>query len=100
MYPLDRPQIFFLMTAPQNNLDIVVAEMVPNEGEMFDNFKRTFIREYIRARNEIVPDARIMREKWSNGAEGVVNSWSTSEIYNDFTKTNMWNAWMSGVPDF
>lgn len=100
MYPLDRPQVFFLMTAPQNNLDIVVAEMVPNDGDMLENFKRSFIREYIRARNEIVPDARIMREKWSNDDTGVVNAWSSPEIYNEFTKTNMWNAWMSGVPDF
>ena len=100
MYPLDRPQVFFLMTAPQNNLDIVVAEMVPNDGDMLENFKRSFIREYIRARNEIVPDARIMREKWSNDDTGVVNAWSSPETYNEFTKTNMWNAWMSGVPDF
>lgn len=100
MYPLNRPQVFFLMTAPKNDVEIVLAEMVPNADNNLDNFKRSFIREYIRARNEIVPNAREMRAKWNNDIDGVVYAWSTPAVYSDFTKTNMWNAWMSGVPDF
>ena len=100
MYPLDRPQVFFLMTAPKNDLRVMLYEMIPNEDANLDNFKRSFIREYIRARNEIVPDAREMLTKWNNSIDGVVNSWSTPAVYSDFTKTNMWNAWMSGAPDF
>ena len=99
MYPLDRPQVFFLMSAPRNDLRVILREMVPNDGNL-DNFKRSFIREYIRARNEIVPDAREMRTKWNNDIDGVVYAWSTPEVYNQFVQTNMWNAWMSGTPDF
>ena len=100
MYPLDHPQVFFLMSAPKNDLQIVLAKMIPNDDVNLENFKRSFIREYIRARNEIVPDARKMRTKWNNDVDGVVYAWSTPEVYGDFIKTNMWNAWMSGVPDF
>lgn len=99
MYPLDRPQVFFLLSAPKNDLRVVLAEMVPND-ENLENYKLSFIREYVRARNEIVPDAREMRTKWNNDVDGVVYAWSTPDIYNAFTQTNMWNAWMSGVPDF
>ena len=99
MYPLDRPQVFFLMSAPKNDLQVVLREMLPID-ENLDNFKRTFIREYIKARNEIVPNANEMRTKWTNDANGVVYTWSTPDVYNAFTQTNMWNAWMSDVPDF
>ena len=99
MYPLNRPQVFFLMSAPKNDLEIVLREMVPSD-ENLDIYKRTFIREYIRARNEIVPNAREMRTKWNNDVDGVVYAWSAPDVYSAFTQTNMWNAWMSGVPDF
>lgn len=99
MYPLNRPQVFFLMSEPKNDLQIKLYEMVPIDENM-NIYKRSFIREYIRARNEVVPDAREMRTKWNNSAEGVVYTWSTPEVYSAFTQTNMWNAWMSGVPEF
>ena len=99
MYPLDRPQIFFLMSEPKNDLQIRLYKMVPNDENM-NIYKRSFIREYIRARNEVVPDAKEMRTKWNNEVDGVVYTWSTPDVYNAFTQTNMWNAWMSGVPDF
>lgn len=99
MYPLDRPQVFFLLSAPKNDLQVVLRKMIPNDENM-DIYKRSFIREYIRARNEIVPDAKEMLTKWNNDADGVVYAWSTPEIYSEFTQTNMWNAWMSELPDF
>ncbi len=99
MYPLDRPQVFFLMSTPRNDINVVLAEL-PLDDAYIDSFKRTFIREYIRARNEIVPDAREMRTKWGNDVDGVVYTWSTPEIYNAFAQTDMYNAWMGGVPDF
>ncbi len=99
MYPLDRPQVFFLMSEPKNDLQIRLYEMVPIDENM-DGYIRSFMREYVRARNEVVPDAREMRTKWGNDSNGVVYAWSTPEVYSEFTQTNMWNAWMSGVPDF
>lgn len=99
MYPLDRPQVFFLMSAPKNDLRVVLREMAPID-ENIDNFKRTFIREYIKARNEIIPNVREMRQKWTNDANGAVYTWSSPDVYNAFTQTGMWNLWMSAVPDF
>ena len=99
MFPTNRPQVLFLMTAPKEDLPEVLREMVPVDENM-GNFKRSFIREYIRARNEIVPDVAEMRKKWNNDENGVIHAWSTQDVYNAFTQTNMWNAWMSGVPDF
>ena len=99
MFPLNRPQVFFLMTAPKQNLQVVLREMVPSD-ENLENYKKSFILEYIKARNEIVPNAGVMRTKWNNGTDGVVYTWSTQDVYNTFTETNMWQAWMSGLPDF
>ncbi len=99
MYPLDRPQVFFLLSAPKNDLNVILSEMVPNDENM-KIYKKTFLREYIRARNEILPNAREMRTKWGNDIDGIVYSWSTPEIYNQLTQTNMWKAWMSELPDF
>ena len=99
MYPLNRPQVFFLTTSPKSDLQILLYEMVPND-ENLNRYKRAFIREYLKARNEIVPNANVMRTKWNNGIDGVVYEWSSQDVYNEFTKTNMWNAWMSGLPDF
>lgn len=99
MFPLNRPQVFFLMTAPKQDLQVVLREMVPSD-ENLENYKKSFILEYIKARNEIVPNAGIMRTKWNNGTDGVVYTWSTQDVYNTFTQTNMWQAWMSGLPDF
>lgn len=99
MFPLNRPQVFFLMTKPRNDLQVILREMNPTD-ENLEGYKRAFIREYIKARNEILPNANIMRTKWNNDSEGVVYTWSTQDVYNEFTKTNMWNAWMSDLPDF
>ncbi len=99
MFPLNRPQVFFLMTAPKQDLQVILREMVPSD-ENLENYKKSFILEYIKARNEVVPNAGVMRTKWNNETDGVVYTWSTQDVYNEFTQTNMWNAWMSGLPDF
>jgi len=99
MFPLTRPQVFFLMTQPRNDLEIRLAELPPTD-ENLDIYKRSFIREYIKARNEIVPNAKRMRQKWNNDDTGIVRAWSTGDVYNEFTQTGMWMALMNDVPDF
>lgn len=99
MFPLTRPQVFFLMTQPRNDLEIRLAELPPTD-ENLDIYKRSFIREYIKARNEIVPNAKRMRQKWNNDDTGIVRAWSTADVYNEFTQTGMWTALMNDVPDF
>ncbi len=98
MFPLNRPQVFFLTTHPRENLEIRLHAMEPNMENM-DAYKRAFIKEYIKARNEIIPNVGVMRRKWSTTPDGVVNTWSTPDVYADLTQTDMWTAYMNDVPD-
>ncbi len=99
MFPLNRPQVYFLMTQPRENLEITLTELPPTDENM-KWFMRAFIREYIKARNEITPDSRAMLRKWNNDENGVVHTWSTPDVYAAFTQTNMWTALMNNTPDF
>ncbi|MBD5389211.1 hypothetical protein HDR63_03065 [bacterium] len=98
MFPLNRPQIFFLTTRPRADLDIHLTAMAP-DAENIDIYKRSFVKEYIKARNEIIPNVGVMRRKWSNSSDGIVNMWSTPAVYAALTQTNMWTAYMNDVPD-
>ncbi len=99
MFPLNRPQVFFLTTQPRSELDVTLTEMVPTSDNLAA-YKDRFIREYVRARNEVIPNSKVMVRKWNNDATGVVRTWSTPAVYNQFTKTNLWRALMNAVPDF
>ncbi len=98
MFPLNRPQIFFLTTQPRADLEIRLHAVAP-DAENIDIYKRSFIKEYVKARNEIIPNVGVMRRKWSNTADGIVNTWSTPDVYAGLTQTNMWTAFMNDVPD-
>lgn len=99
MFPLNRPEIFFLASQPRADLEVRLIEMPPND-ENLANYKKAFIREYIKARNEVVPNAKIMREKWANNRDGVVRVWSDDAVFTKFIQTDMWNAQMNNIPDF
>lgn len=98
MFPLTRPQVFFLTTQPRENMEIRLHAMTP-DAENTEIYKRAFIKEYIKARNEIIPNVGVMRRKWSTTADGVVNTWSTPDVYAGLTQTDMWTAYMNDVPD-
>ncbi|MBD5400251.1 hypothetical protein HDR61_00680 [bacterium] len=93
MFPLNRPQVFFLTTQMRPDMDIKLYAMNTDE-KYTELYKISFIKEYIKARNEIVPNTNVMQRKWANSEDGIVNMWSTGEIFDEFTQTNMWNAAM------
>ncbi len=99
MFPLNRPQVFFLLGQRHNDVEVYLRELPPAD-ENLDRYKRAFIREYIKARNEIVPNAKTMEEKWRASEDGIVRTWSTDKVFGDFVQTAMWNAMMNNVPDF
>lgn len=99
LFPLNRPQIFFLWTQPHETIEVKLVEMPPVD-ENFDRYKKAFIREYIKARNEITPNIADVRKKWSNDENAIVRTWSTDKVYNEFAQTGLWNALMSEIPDF
>ncbi|MBQ4130155.1 MAG: hypothetical protein IJD69_02150 [Alphaproteobacteria bacterium] len=98
MFPLNRPQIFFLTTTVRDDQDIRLTQMQP-QGENLDRYKRAFVREYIRHRNEVFTNAKAMHKKW-NGEDGAVRIMSTDAVYADFMNTTMFTAMMSEMPDF
>lgn len=99
MFPLNRPQVFFLMTQPSHKLEITLRDMVPTD-ENLDWYKRAFIKEYIKARNEISPSINAMRKKWTNAPTATVRAWSDDTVFNEFAQTRMRTALMNEVPGF
>jgi type IV secretory pathway component VirB8 len=89
--PLDRTQIFFLTTSPRDLSEIRIKKYTPNANDM-RFYKESFIREYIRQRNDIFPSLDAMQRKWREQ----VFFWSSVDVYSAFTKTNAFNAIMSG----
>jgi type IV secretory pathway component VirB8 len=99
MYPLHRTQIFFLTTQPRAELEIKLIDFVPS-ADNIEKYKQAFVKEYIRARNEIVPNAVAMQRKWSASEEGIVHMWSTPEVYAQFENTRMSLAYLDEAPNF
>lgn len=99
MFPLNKTQIFFLTTQPRSDLEIKLSYFAPDENNI-DVYKQAFVKEYIKARNEIVPSAIAMQKKWSATEDGIVYTWSTPDVYAAFANTSMWTAYMNDIPDF
>ncbi|MDR0803984.1 MAG: type IV secretion system protein [Rickettsiales bacterium] len=99
LMPLTRTQVFFLTTYPRENTEISLKPYYPSNAN-FDEFKMNFIKEYIKARNEIIPNAGVMKKKWDS--DGLVRAWSTDAVYSAFVGTTLWNELMNsaGALDF
>ena len=98
MFPLNRPEIFFITTKPANSSSIQITDL-PVDSENVEDYKLAFVMEYVRARNEVENNTTLMRRKWnSNG--GVIAAWSSPAVYNAFTRTDMYNAIQADYPDF
>lgn len=99
MFPLNRPQVFFLRARPSHTLEVTLHEMMPTD-ENLDFYKRAFIREYVKARNEITPNIADMRKKWTNDPSAAVRAWSSDAVFGEFAQTRMWTALMNEIPGF
>lgn len=99
MFPLNRPQVFFLFAKHSHTLDVTLRDMDPVDKNLAA-YKTAFIKEYIKARNEVVSDVDVMRQKWTRDASAVVRAWSSDEVFNAFEKTKLWTAFMNEAPDF
>ena len=99
MFPLNRPQVFFLTSKPATGATVQVSEMPPSMAN-FDMYMSAFVMEYIRLRNDVERNTGTMRVKWGNGPGGVVAAWSDAMIYAKFQQTGMYKAIMTDYPDF
>jgi len=88
MFPLDRPEIFFLRTANPTNTEITVTQVMPNGGDL-DQYRRAFIAEYVKNRNEIEPNVHTMTTKWDK-----VKTMSSSDIFAGFANTAMYQQFL------
>ena len=98
MFPLNRPQVFFLTTEVRDDLNVKLVELPP-ESTYLDTYKTAFVREYIRHRNEVFTNPTVMQKKW-NAQDGIVRITSTDDVYADLIGTSMFRAIMSGMPGF
>ena len=97
MFPLNRPEVFFITSKPEGASVIQITELPPNDQNL-EAYRQAFVMEYVRARNEIEQNMSIMQQKWGTN-NGVVAAWSTPDIYKVFQKTGLYNAIMSDYPD-
>ena len=98
MFPLNRPQIFFLTTNIRDEQNVRLVQMQP-KSENLDRYTNAFVREYIRHRNEISQNPNTMQQEW-NSENGAVRIMSTDEVFAGFADTALFNAVMSEVPNF
>lgn len=98
MFPLNRPEIFFITTKPANSSSIQITEL-PIDDENVESYKQAFVMEYVRARNEVERNISTMRRKWVDDGS-VVAMWSTPKVYRVFQQTDMYNAISADYPDF
>lgn len=91
MIPLERPEVFFLLTPTRSSTVAIYPMDLNNQDQAFYWYIRGFIREYIIARNTLYPGVQsyITRNNWSN----VVKLWSSDNVFNELTKTTLYNAY-------
>ncbi len=88
MFPLERPEVFFLRSANPTDTEITLTQVMPNGGNA-DDYRRAFIAEYIKTRNEITPNTYTMSQNWDR-----IKTMSTSDIFADFANTAMYQAFL------
>ena len=97
MFPLQRPQIFFLTTEIRDDQVVQLESMTPN-NENLDMYKTAFVREYIKYRNEFFSNPAKMLGKWNNES-GIVRKTSSQDVYAKALNTKMINEVISGATD-
>lgn len=88
MFPLDRPEVFFLQSAYTTDTEITLTEANPS-GDGLNDYGREFVKEYVKARNEIRPNLYVMGRIWD-----MVKTMSTDDIYADFANTAMYQRFL------
>ena len=91
MFPLDRPEVFFLRSANLSDAEITLTQVMPSSGNL-DEYKRAFIAEYIKTRNEITPNVRIMGNNWER-----IKTMSSPDIFAGFANTAMYQEYLLNV---
>lgn len=91
MVPLERPEVFFLLTNTRS-VNTVIEPLVPDSysEQAFENYEQGFVREYIIARNTLYTNTNITRKNWNN----IVKNWSSKSVYNALAKTKLYKQYV------
>lgn len=100
MFPLDRPEVFFLRSVNPNNTQITLTQVMP-DGDDLERYKRAFVAEYIKTRNEVTPSIRTMEKNWGM-QNGAIKTMSSDDIFAGFAGTAMYQEFLlnNGSFDF
>ena len=85
MAPLTRPEIFFLRYQSRT-VDYVLEQPNPKGKDFKPEYLEGCVRAYVIARNTLEKQKRITIDKWNT----IVKSWSSPQVYSDFTKTDLY----------
>ena len=88
MFPLDRPEVFFLRTSNPTDTEITLTQVIPDSVNL-DQYKRAFIAEYVKTRNEIEPNIRTMANNWER-----IKTMSSPDIFAGFANTAMYQEFL------
>jgi type IV secretory pathway component VirB8 len=93
MIPLERPEVFFLVT-PTRATNVIIEPLDTNATNKVatENYFKGFIREYIIARNTLNTNTYISKNNWTK----VVKPWSSKKVFSDFEKTSLYNEYALG----
>ena len=93
MIPLERPEVFFLLT-PTTSVNTVIEPLVPSDMDekAMEYYEEGFVREYIILRNTLLPNAAITKNNWSN----IIKQWSSDRVYSALTRTALYKEYTSG----
>lgn len=89
MIPLERPEVFFLLTPTTHSVNTVIEPLDPdtiNNKEAIYAYQQGFIREYVIARNTLYDNAVLTRNNWIE----IVKPWSSKKVFSAFTNTKLY----------
>lgn len=90
MFPVERPQVFFLTTRPRDNVVVELTDFNKLSGDM-EALRINFIKEYIRARNEFtLNNLAYTHKKWTDADGGIVKMWSSPGVFEQFKNNRLW----------
>ena len=90
MMPLERPEVFFLLTHTLS-VNAVIEPMVPNPAneQAMERYEKGFVREYVISRNTLMPNTALTQKNWIN----VVKPWSSNRVYSALTRTALYKEY-------
>ena len=86
MIPLERPEVFFLLSQTPS-VSTTIEPMTPDSSneEALSAYEMGFVREYVIARNTLT-DVAQTRKNWTN----IIKPWSSEAVYSALTKTQLY----------